>query len=199
MFCSKSLHSVTGAHFKNLPQHHPIAMSADQPDAKAPAADAKAAVAAFKGRCACGKVTLEAKGAPVFSGFCHCSMCRHYFSSPVNLVTGFPVPAVSITQGEDTLKSYKTSERVERLRCGDCGATVIEFVPNRSAAHIALVPLMILVSPEMEKERPVAIPDDLKPKMHIYYPDRVFDVPDGLPKFTELDDKGKPAGPLQLP
>ncbi len=40
-----------------------------------------------------------------------------------------------------------------------------------------------------------SVPAELKPKAHIYYADRVFDVKDGLPKF-KASSQGPSAKPI---
>jgi hypothetical protein len=39
---------------------------------------------ATKGNCFCGAIEIEAIGAPVEMGYCHCNSCRSYSGSPVN-------------------------------------------------------------------------------------------------------------------
>jgi hypothetical protein len=39
------------------------------------------------GKCFCGAVEIEMRGAPLEMGYCHCEGCRRYSAAPVSAFT----------------------------------------------------------------------------------------------------------------
>ncbi len=74
-----------------------------------------------KGACACGKVRVEARGAPYRVGVCHCLTCRKAHGAAFNLYAVFPPEAVSVA-GE--VIEFASSEHARRYACRTCGAPV---------------------------------------------------------------------------
>jgi hypothetical protein len=58
---------------------------------------------ATKGNCFCGAIEIEASGAPVEMGYCHCNSCRSYSGSPVN--------AYLLWKAEDVMRHEGTGIR----------------------------------------------------------------------------------------
>jgi hypothetical protein len=78
--------------------------------------------AIHKGSCACGKVTIEAKGEPLRVGLCHCLTCRKVHAAPFNAFATFTTVAVRI-KGDD-LGEFASSERGRRYFCRQCGGLI---------------------------------------------------------------------------
>ncbi|MDX2233699.1 MAG: GFA family protein [Hyphomonadaceae bacterium] len=74
------------------------------------------------GRCLCGGVRFETRGAPRFLSNCHCETCRRASSAPSVAWAGFLDAQVTLT-GE-SLRSYPSSPGVARYFCGVCGSPV---------------------------------------------------------------------------
>src|SRR5262245_25655208 len=74
------------------------------------------------GRCLCGAVTFETRGAPRFVSNCHCETCRRAASAPSGSWAGCRHEQVPI-HGE-TLTPYASSPGVTRCFCGHCGSPV---------------------------------------------------------------------------
>ena len=83
-----------------------------------------------RGRCLCGEVRFEARGAPERVVACHCSMCRMHTGAPFVVLAVYPPERVAV-QGE-TL-DYRSSEQVLRRRCALCGAQFL-IVSERTGA-----------------------------------------------------------------
>lgn len=77
----------------------------------------------LKGTCLCGKVRVEVTGAVEHQPeICHCTMCRKQ--------TGHVLAAVNIRRdrlsvsGEQYVRWFRSSEKVERGFCSECGSTL---------------------------------------------------------------------------
>jgi hypothetical protein len=74
------------------------------------------------GRCFCGEVRFEARGAPRFVSNCHCESCRRASSAPSVTWAGFADAQVTLTGA--SLRGYASSPGVIRSFCGACGAQI---------------------------------------------------------------------------
>jgi len=72
------------------------------------------------GRCLCGDIRYEYRGAPLKILHCHCETCRRHTSSPVATFVCVDRTSFRFTQG--TPGAYKSSEHVTRTHCGRCGS-----------------------------------------------------------------------------
>jgi hypothetical protein len=74
-----------------------------------------------QGGCLCGALRFETHAAPTSVSLCHCRMCAKHTGAPFAMLAVYPAEAVSIS-GETY--GYRSSERVDRRGCANCGATV---------------------------------------------------------------------------
>ena len=81
------------------------------------------------GRCLCGAVRFTAHEPQAHVGACHCDMCRRW--------TGGPLMAVecgsrlTVDEGEDCVKAYRSSDWAERAFCAQCGSGLwYKFLPQ---------------------------------------------------------------------
>ncbi len=91
----------------------------------------------YKGRCLCGAVEFEGRGAPKWVLWCHCQSCRRHSGAPASVFVCFADDAVTVTQGEIT--KFTSSPGVERGFCGRCGSTLTcrnEKLPNETHFHV---------------------------------------------------------------
>jgi len=136
-------------------------------------------MANYTGGCHCGHVKLELDGPPQAVCYCHCSICRKSSGAAFAFVGMWPPDKVRVVEGEP-LATRKTSDHLERHRCPSCGASIYNAVrTKRFQFNNVLLPLL--------DERD----DALKPTHHIYYADRVMDIPDDLPKFDAFGTPGR--------
>ncbi len=77
----------------------------------------------LRGKCLCGKVTIETETQPEHPPeACHCAMCRKQ--------SGHVLAAVNIRRdalrigGEDFVSWYRSSDKVARGFCSVCGSTL---------------------------------------------------------------------------
>jgi hypothetical protein len=72
--------------------------------------------------CLCGGIAFTL-GRPVLSmSNCHCSMCRRQHGTAFSTYVQCHRAAVQLTQGQELLATYASSDHVKRQFCGVCGA-----------------------------------------------------------------------------
>ena len=76
----------------------------------------------YLGRCLCGAIKFEARGAPKWVVWCHCESCRRHSGAPGNVFVSFDNDAVTVTDGAIT--KFRSSEATERGFCARCGSTL---------------------------------------------------------------------------
>jgi hypothetical protein len=76
----------------------------------------------IKGRCLCGGIQYEYHGEITEVAVCHCNQCKQAQGTP--FVTNAPIQTALfyLTQGEQLLKSYYSSENKRRTFCSACGS-----------------------------------------------------------------------------
>ena len=78
-------------------------------------------VSVHKGGCACGKVSIEARGEPYRVGICHCLTCRKLHGAPFSFYAVFSPDEVTIIGKVDV---FASSEHGRRYFCPACGSQV---------------------------------------------------------------------------
>ncbi len=85
-----------------------------------------------KGSCLCGAVKFEVSGELAAGEMCHCNQCRkwagHIFASTSPLLESLHI------EGEENIKWYKSSEKVNRGFCFTCGSSLF-FDPIDKNKH----------------------------------------------------------------
>ena len=125
----------------------------------------------YKGQCFCGRVKIEAHGAPFAMGYCHCHDCRDWSAGPVNAFTLWKRDAVKVIEGENYLSTYNKTENSDRKFCFHCGGHVMSDHPGGDFTDVyaALLPQLTFT-----------------PALHVNYGSTVLRMPDGLPKFRDF-------------
>ena len=123
------------------------------------------------GTCFCGAVEIEARGAPVEMGYCHCSSCRSYSGSPFNAYTLWKAENVRVTKGAELLGAFNKSGFSDRRFCSRCGGHVLVEHPGMGMTDVyaAMLPTVVF-----------------KPAVHLNYAEKVLAVRDGLPKLKDF-------------
>ena len=96
----------------------------------------------MSGGCLCGKVRLEATGAPNRVGLCHCLDCRKHHGALFFAAAIFPVDAVTIA-GE-------TREFRHRHFCPECGSSVFASWDDEIEVHLGTLDAPDQFAPEYE-------------------------------------------------
>lgn len=126
---------------------------------------------AHRGTCFCGSVEIEARGAPLDMGYCHCQSCRHYSGAPLVAFTIWPQAAVRVTRGADLIGRFNRTGPSDRHYCTRCGGHLFIDHP-----HLSVVDVRAAILPTVRFE----------PKAHLSYAEAVLPVKDGLPKYRDF-------------
>ncbi len=76
----------------------------------------------YEGGCYCGAVRYEIRGAPAWSGHCHCRSCQLALGGA--FVTWAKVAAEDFALTSGTIKICEKTPGIKRGFCGDCGTTL---------------------------------------------------------------------------
>jgi hypothetical protein len=124
-----------------------------------------------KGSCLCGAVGVQVEGELAPPDACHCSQCRkmsgHYWAS-----TDVPREAVTI-RGDDQVSWYRSSDKVRRGFCSNCGSSLFWDVDGRAKLAIAMGAFDNPTGTNLEK--------------HIFVADKgdYYDIADALPQNAQ--------------
>ncbi|KGQ20023.1 Glutathione-dependent formaldehyde-activating protein [Lysobacter dokdonensis DS-58] len=125
----------------------------------------------YRGTCFCGAVEVEATGAPVGMGYCHCSSCRSWAAAPVNAFTLWQPDAVRVTRGAESVGEYSKNPTSERRYCTQCGGHLMTNHPP-----FGLIDVYAATLPTLKFE----------PGVHVNYAETVLPMKDGLPKMRDF-------------
>ena len=125
----------------------------------------------YAGKCFCGAVEVEVRGAPAAMGYCHCESCRAWSAGPVNAFTLWPSETVQVTKGADRIESYQKTEKSVRKWCATCGGHLMTEHPLWGLTDVYATVLPTL---------PFAA------AVHVNYQDTVLPMRDGLPKQKDF-------------
>ncbi len=93
----------------------------------------------FKGSCQCGKVSYEADAAISDLSHCHCSMCRKLHGAAFATFAAVARDGFRWSAGEDTLRTYASSEKIDRLFCKVCGSQLaVNFTPEPDVVYLTM-------------------------------------------------------------
>jgi len=124
------------------------------------------------GRCLCGDIRYEYRGAPLKILHCHCESCRRHTSSPVGTFVCVHRKSFRVTQGAPV--TYISSPGVTRTHCGRCGSP-LAYESERNPQQVDLY-LGTLDDPA------AAVPT-----YHAYVEEQLswFEIADALPRFAK--------------
>lgn len=124
-----------------------------------------------KGACFCGAVEIEATGAPLEMGYCHCNSCRAFSGAPFTAFSLWPAEAVRVVKGGEHLAGFNKTGMSDRRHCAKCGGHLLAYHPGMGCTDI-LAPLL----PTLRFE----------PSVHLNYAETVMPIRDGLPKLRDF-------------
>ena len=76
----------------------------------------------LQGECQCGAVQYQAAGEITDLSHCHCSMCRKLHGAAFVTFAGVSRDSFEWTRGDNALKTYASSDAIDRIFCGSCGS-----------------------------------------------------------------------------
>lgn len=125
----------------------------------------------YNGSCFCGAVAISVTGEPSAMGYCHCASCRSWSGGPVNAFSLWDPETVTVTKGQEHIKTFAKTEVSERQYCGKCGGHLMTRHPG-----LGVVDVFTATIPDL----------DFKPGLHINYAETVLPIKDGLTKFRDF-------------
>ena len=84
----------------------------------------------MQGKCLCGGVRFELRGAIPAIYQCHCSLCRRVTGSSSNAALRIPAAQFAWLEGRELISEYQTDSGYKSHFCGRCGSPL----PNPTAA-----------------------------------------------------------------
>ena len=134
----------------------------------------------YKASCHCGAVRYDVCDDPIDAKICHCVMCQKLHGAPMQWAAIFYKHHIRFSAGLDHLRFFNGSlnkaKRVLpcKLSCSFCGTLIADEGRKMWLAFPSL----------FEFGRQPKVPETFKPTCHIFYSARVFDMDDGLPKWS---------------
>ena len=123
------------------------------------------------GACFCGAVEIEATGAPLEMGYCHCDSCRHHSRAPLSAYLLWRAEDVRVTRGADLLRGFSKTGMSDRRHCTRCGGHVLTAHPGMGLTDV----------------RPPVLPGvAFEPTVHLNYAEAVLPIRDGLAKLRDF-------------
>ncbi len=93
----------------------------------------------IKGGCQCGNVIYESDGEISDLSHCHCSMCRKLHGAAFTTFAGVARDGFRWSGGEDTLGTYASSEKTDRMFCQVCGSQLaVFFTPEPNLVYLTM-------------------------------------------------------------
>lgn len=135
----------------------------------------------YRGACFCGAVRFEVTGEPRLTGYCHCEDCRAWSGAPINAFSIWRPEQVTVTAGAEHLAGFAKTPQTIRKRCAICGGAVMNEHPEHGYFDVFAALL------EGFEHRPA---------LHVYYGERMIDMPDGLPKFRARPGRDRSVGDM---
>jgi hypothetical protein len=87
----------------------------------------------FTGGCGCGGVRWELAAPPTQASYCHCTRCRRRTGTGVSLGAAVPPGALTITSGEDLIRTWDPGGGWLKAFCGSCGSALYSQDPEDPA------------------------------------------------------------------
>ncbi|KAJ4308221.1 hypothetical protein N0V94_009446 [Neodidymelliopsis sp. IMI 364377] len=139
----------------------------------------------YEANCHCGKVQYQlSRREPLDSKLCHCTTCQTQHAAPFQWAAIFHKDDINFTNGHHNLEWYDPSEKsIEhklpcKVRCSYCHSPIMDEGRNM----ILLFPSLIHLKTDEDKAY-------FKPRCHMFYGQRVMDIPDGLPKWSGINNE----------
>ncbi|KAK5126538.1 hypothetical protein LTR08_004666 [Meristemomyces frigidus] len=144
--------------------------------------DPKEFKARYEASCHCGKVKYQlSREEPLDSKLCHCTTCQTQHAAPFQWAAIFHKEDINFLHGHHDLEWYDpTDKSIEhklpcKVRCSFCHSPIMDEGRNM----ILLFPSLVHLKTDQDKA-------NFKPRCHMFYGQRVMDIPDGLPKWSGI-------------
>ena len=129
----------------------------------------------YSAACHCGLVSYQiSRAEPLDSKLCHCTTCQAQHAAPFQWAAIFHKTDINFLSGHHHLEWYDPTERsLEhrlpcKVRCSYCHSPIMDEGRNM----VLLFPSLVKIESEEDRRR-------WRPRCHMFYGQRVVDVPDG--------------------
>jgi hypothetical protein len=124
------------------------------------------------GSCLCGDIAFDIAAELMQWSACHCTICRKLHGTAYGAYATARKSEFQFTRGESRAARYRSSERVVRWFCAQCGSTLPEPHQSDDAVDIPIGALQH-VGPELQLSA------------HIFVSSRApwYEIPDSSPRF----------------
>ncbi|CAI7571506.1 unnamed protein product [Penicillium viridicatum] len=146
----------------------------------------------WRGKCLCGNITyLLKREKPLNAKYCHCRVCQVTHGAPFQWAAIFHKDDISFTSGTNGLAFYSSTHGSHdhvlptKVSCGNCRTPIMDEGRNMCLIFPELIELEGSSQQQREKR------DIFKPTCHIFYKSRVLDLPDGLPKWSGMENSSE--------
>lgn len=128
----------------------------------------------YSGRCLCGGIRYEIHGEIGEISHCHCQRCRKSNGTAFATNASVRIKDFKITQGENLLKKFKSSDMIQRCFCQECGSPIIGIKASTPEFYRLRLGTLDTLIPH-------------KPTRHIFVADKAnWDmICDGLPQHDQ--------------
>ncbi|KAH8656531.1 Mss4-like protein, partial [Tricladium varicosporioides] len=140
--------------------------------------------ALYEGSCHCGRVQYQlSREKPLDTKYCHCSTCQKHSGAPFQWAANFHKEDIKFLSGHHDLGWYDSSEKTTchklpcKVSCAYCRAPITD----EGRRIILLFPSLIKFKTKEEKK-------NFDPTCHMFYSKRLLDIPDGLPKWSGMQN-----------
>ncbi|CZR69030.1 uncharacterized protein PAC_18931 [Phialocephala subalpina] len=141
--------------------------------------------ALYEGSCHCGRIQYQlSREKPLDAKFCHCSTCQILHGAPFQWAAIFHKSDINFTHGHNDLGWYESSEKTTKhklpckVSCAYCRSPIMDEGRR-----------MVLLFPSLIKFKSVEEKKNFDPTCHMFYSKRLVNIPDGLPKWSEMQNK----------
>ncbi|STX52015.1 Uncharacterized conserved protein [Legionella busanensis] len=127
------------------------------------------------GRCLCGEIAYEIKGAlgPIVN--CHCSMCRRWHGAAFRTRCSVESKNFTWIKGEEYLSKFHSSKKVIKTFCKKCGSNLISLYVDKPD----YIGLPIGALEQDPGSRPIA-------NIFVASKSPWYEITDNLPQYNEL-------------
>ncbi|PIG69095.1 hypothetical protein AARAC_009579 [Aspergillus arachidicola] len=146
----------------------------------------------WTGRCQCGQVEYKLnREKPLKSKYCHCRGCQVLHGAPFQWATIFHKSDITFTKGADGLAFYSSTEKSReymnptKVSCSFCRTPIMD-----EGRNVCLLFPASIDYGEAHEEREKWI-KAFEVECHIFYSRRAVEIPDGKPKWSELDESSE--------
>ncbi|PYI01137.1 hypothetical protein BO78DRAFT_401536 [Aspergillus sclerotiicarbonarius CBS 121057] len=142
----------------------------------------------WRGTCQCGQVTYQlSRDRPLKAKFCHCRGCQVMHGAPFQWAAIFHKSDLAFTRGAEGLSFYSSSQATRKytlptkVYCSFCRTPIMD-----EGRNVCLLFPQALESADDDENR-THWREAFEIDCHIFYGQRVLEIPDGKPKWSGLD------------